>query len=88
MSFTAQIVSDKCDELNVAIRKEVKRTSTIINVVGGYSGENKKMLMVTFTMPQYAALRNVLNKVDKTAFVSIHRAHEINGEGWTYGEHD
>ena len=88
VSFTANIVSDKCEELNLAIRKEVKRTSTIIDVVGGYSGESKKMLTVTFTMPQYAALRNVLNKVDKTAFVSIHRAHEINGEGWTYGEHD
>ncbi len=87
-SFTAQIISEKSDELNLAIREEMKRTTTIIDVKGGYSGEPKKMLMVTFTMPQYATLMSVLNKVDKTAFVSIHSAHEINGEGWTYGEHD
>lgn len=87
-SFTAQIVSEKYEELNLAIRQEVKRTTTILDVVGGYSGENKKMLMVTFTMPQYSDLLNAINKTDKTAFVSIHRAHEINGEGWTYGEHD
>ena len=88
VSFTANIVSDKYKELNLAIREEVKRTTTIVDAIGGYSGENKKMLIVTFTMPQYAALRNVINKIDKTAFVSIQRAHEINGEGWTYGEHD
>ncbi len=87
-SFTAQIVSSKPEELNIAIREEMKRTTTILDVTGGYSGEKKKMLMVTFTMPQYATLISVLNKVDKTAFVSIHSAHEINGEGWTYGEHD
>ncbi len=87
-SFTAQIISTKPDELNVAIREEMKRTTTILDVIGGYSGEHKKMLMVTFTMPQYAILISVINKVDKKAFVSIHSAHEINGEGWTYGEHD
>ncbi len=87
-SFTAQIVSEKPEELNLAIRNDMKRTTTILDVTGGYSGEPKKMLMVTFTMPQYAALLSVIKKVDKTAFVSIHSAHEINGEGWTYGEHD
>ncbi len=87
-SFTAQIISEKPEELNVAIREEMKRTTTILDVIGGYSGEHKRMLMVTFTMPQYATLISVINKVDKKAFVSIHSAHEINGEGWTYGEHD
>ena len=45
-------------------------------------------LSVTFTMRQYADLMNVIKRIDPTAFVSIARAHEINGEGWTYGEHD
>ena len=26
---------------------------------------------------------NIINRVDKEAFVTVHRAHEINGEGWT-----
>ncbi len=87
-AYTAQIVSEHHRELRVAIRDEVKRTTTVISVVGGYSGEEKVMLMVSFTMRQYADLINAINKIDKRAFVTIHRAHEINGEGWTFGEHD
>lgn len=87
-ALTAQIVSDKHEEINLAIREEVRRTTTMFVATGGYSGEPKTVLSVTFTMRQYADLMNVIKRIDKTAFVSITRAHEINGEGWTYGEHD
>ena len=87
-AFTAEIVSDKYEEINLAIRNEVRRTTTIFDAIGGYSGEPKKVLMVTFTMRQYATLMNVIDRIDKTAFVSISRAHEINGEGWTFLPHD
>ena len=87
-AFTAQIVSDKYEEINLAIRNEVRRTTTMIPARGGYSGDEKTVLMVTFTMRQYAYLMNAVKRIDKNAFVSISRAHEINGEGFTYGEHD
>ena len=87
-AFTAQIVSDKYQELNLAIREEVRRTTTIYTATGGYSGEEKTMLSVTFTMRQYPNVMSVIKRIDPTAFVSITRAHEINGEGFTYGEHD
>ena len=86
-AFTAQIVSDKYEEINIAIREEVRRTTTMFVATGGYSGKPKTVLSVTFTMRQYADIMNVINRIDKTAFVSITRAHEINGEGWTFGEH-
>lgn len=87
-AFTAQIVSDKYEELNLAIREEVRRTTTMLLGYGGYSREEKTVLSVTFTMRQYADLMRVINRIDPTAFVSITRAHEINGEGFTYGEHN
>lgn len=86
-AFTAQIVSDKHEELNLAIREEVRRTTTMLIGYGGYSGASKTVLSVTFTMRQYATLMNVIKRIDPTAFVSITRAHEINGEGFTFGEH-
>ena len=86
-AFTAQIVSDKHEEINLAIREEVRRTTTMLVGYGGYSGEPKTVLSVTFTMNQYADLMRVIKRIDPTAFVSISRAHEINGEGFTYGEH-
>ena len=87
-AFTAQIVSDKYEELNLAIREEVHRTTTMFVASGGYSREPKTVLMVTFTMPQYADLMRIIKQIDPQAFVSISRAHEINGEGFTYGTHD
>ena len=87
-AFTAQIVSDHYEEINLAIRNEVKRTTTMFVATGGYSGKPKTALSVTFTMRQYADLMNVIKRIDKKAFVSITRAHEINGEGFTYGTHD
>ena len=87
-AFTAQIVTDKFEEMNLAIREDVRRTTTMFVAYGGYSRESKTVLSVTFTMRQYAALMTAIKRVDPTAFVSITRAHEINGEGFTFGEHN
>lgn len=87
-AFTAQIVSDKYEEINLAVRNEIRRTTTMFVASGGYSRASKTVLSVTFTMRQYADLMNVIKRIDPTAFVSISRAHEINGEGFTYGTHD
>lgn len=87
-AFTAQIVSDKYEEINLAIREEIRRTTTMFVASGGYSRESKTVLSVTFTMRQYADLMKLIKRIDPTAFVSISQAHEINGEGFTYGEHD
>ena len=82
-SYIAQIITDKPEEINRLIIERIDRTSTLVDVTGGYSGERKKMVIVSFTVNQYAEILNVINKVDKTAFVTIHQAHEISGEGWT-----
>lgn len=82
-SFIAQIISEKYESINKEILEKVDRGSTIIDITGGYSGESKKMLMVSFTVNQYAEILAVVNKYDKNAFMTIHRAHEINGKGWT-----
>lgn len=87
-AFIAHIVSEHYLEINEAIIKNVHRTTTVIPVVGGYTKSQKHMLMVSFTMRQYAELLATVNRIDKNAFITVHAAHEINGEGWTFGEHD
>jgi len=81
-AFAAQIVSEKHDAINRAIIERLKRTTTLIDVTGGYSGNPKKMLSVSFSYTQYSELVKIVSSIDKTAFVTIHRAHEIGGEGW------
>ena len=82
-AFVAHIITDKYDELTDAIINKLKRTTSILDAVGGYSGKEKKVLMVSFTMTQYADLMNAVKRIDKNAFITVYPAHEINGEGWT-----
>ncbi len=82
-AFVAQIVTENYEGINKAVIEELERTTSIMDIIGGYSGEKKKMVMVSFSMRQYANLLSIINKCDKNAFITIHRAHEINGEGWT-----
>lgn len=82
-AFIAHIVSAQCDAISADVITKMERTTTRLQATGGYSGEQKEMLMVSFTMSQYATLMSIIARHDKEAFVTVHRAHEINGEGWT-----
>lgn len=83
-AFIAFIVSDKYEEINRKIIKKLDRTSTIIDSMGGYLKQPNKVLMISFNFSQYRLLIDIINRIDKKAFITISRAHEINGEGWTY----
>ena len=82
-AFVAQIISRKEKLLRAEIIEKLSRTTTELTVVGGFSGEKQTMLMVTFTLGQYADLLSIVRRIDNEAFVTIHRAHEISGKGWT-----
>ena len=81
-AFIAQIVTDKYEQINQAVIEKLDRTTTVSDCIGGYSGKDKKMIMVTFGINQYADFLLLMSKCDEDAFVTVHRAHEINGEGW------
>ena len=82
-AFVAQIISDKYEEINRAIIERIDRTSTMINAIGGYTGQPKTVLIVSFTINQYSELISIIHSLDKKAFVTISSAHEINGEGFS-----
>lgn len=89
-AFVAHIVTGKYEEINKLIIEKLDRTTTVLDVTGGYSGDKKKMLMVSFSMNEYSEIMNIINKTDREAFMTVNQAHEINGEGWTkydYKEH-
>ena len=82
-AFVAQIITTNPDDMTSEIIEKLDRTTTIIDVVGGYTNENKKMVMVSFTMSQYVDLMAIVNRADSLAFVTVHSAHEILGLDWT-----
>ena len=82
-AYVAQIVSSESDIIAKCIIKQLDRTATVVDVVGAYSKEPKKMLIVSFSMHEYSDLMNIINQVDPGAFMMINRAYENRGEGWT-----
>ena len=82
-SFTAQVISQHPEEINAAVIKTLGRTTTQLTVTGGFSKKEKKMLLVSFTIREYAELISIINTCDPSAFITVLRSYEISGEGWT-----
>lgn len=81
-AFMAQIITKNGEIVSKEVISRLGRSVSIVDVVGGYSGEKKKMLLVTFTAREYRELMSAVLRADRSAFVSIHGAHQISGNGW------
>ena len=82
-AYIAQIISNESDIISKGVIKQLDRTATIVDVTGAYSKEPKKMIIVSFTMREYSDLMNIIHHADPGAFLTISRAYENHGEGWT-----
>lgn len=82
-ALVAQIVTEEGEEINRAVIEQMERSTTILSAVGGYSGKKKQLLTVSFSMRQYTQLMDIILRTDPAAFVTVYKAHEIRGEGWT-----
>jgi uncharacterized membrane-anchored protein YitT (DUF2179 family) len=82
-AYVAQIISNNSEEISSGVIEKLDRTTTIVDVKGAYSGESKKLIIVSFSMREYSDLMNIINREDPSAFMTISRVHENHGEGWT-----
>ena len=81
-TFVAYVISDKYDQITEEVIKTIDRTTSIIDIEGGYTKLPKKMVMISFSMHEYSIIMGIVSRIDKKAFMTIHRAHEIAGEGF------
>ena len=84
-ALIAEIISDEYEAISREVIEQLARTTTILDATGGYTGRPRKMISVCFTMRQYADIVAIVNRHDKNAFMTVYRAHEVSGEGWTRG---
>lgn len=76
------IITNKQDEMRDAIYKEINRGVTKMPSFGGYTGEQRLMLMVVVYQTEFTKLKQVIQTVDATAFVIVSDAYEVLGEGF------
>ncbi len=82
------IVSDKAEEVSDKILTEMDRGVTLFSAKGGYSRQDKNVLLCVITRFEVSKLKSVVHETDPRAFVIIHDVHEVLGEGFSYYIHD
>ncbi len=80
--YIAYIISSKWKEINDFIISKIERGTTLIDSVGGYSGEEKKMIQVSFSANEYIILQEAISTIDNKAFMTVSKAYEVKGEGF------
>ena len=62
---------------------EMKRGVTYLHGQGGFSGEERNVIMVVVSLTEIAKLKMIVNFLDKNAFLIMMSASEIMGRGFT-----
>ncbi|WP_096198967.1 YitT family protein [Bacillus sp. FJAT-45350] len=71
VKLTAMIVTKNPDELREAIHARLERGITRLPAKGGYTEEDKEMLLIVLTRYELYDLQQVIQQVDPTAFTNI-----------------
>ncbi len=76
------IITNKEEELKNIIVNDIKRGVTILNGKGGYTNDNKSILLVVVKRNQEVFLKKLVKKIDESAFIIVSDVHEVLGEGF------
>jgi uncharacterized membrane-anchored protein YitT (DUF2179 family) len=79
---TLFIVSDKYEEIRDKIINDLERGGTLINAVGMYKGQEKKMIFTNVSRREVYMLRDFIHSIDPEAFITVIDANEILGNGF------
>ena len=77
------IITEEEEVLRDAIVNDVKRGLTIIDAKGGYTSQDKRILLVVVRKKQEVHLKKLIKRVDPNAFIIVSDVHEVLGEGFT-----
>ena len=87
-SKNCMIISERYEEMLAYIHQELYRGTTILSGHGGYTHENRPVIMVVVSKKQYPLLEHEVLKVDPNAFIIVTDTDEVHGLGFTYEDED
>lgn len=76
------IISPKYENIAKEIGSKVERGSTSLIGKGMYKKEEKNVLMCVVSRSEVREIRNIIDQIDRDAFVIISNAREVFGEGF------
>ena len=81
-SKVAYIISDRWQDIAHALMTEQDRGVTVLRGMGGYTGEEKQVLLVAFKQKEIVEIKKLVHQLDDRAFFIACDAHEVLGEGF------
>jgi len=79
------IITDHPIDMKTGIYNSIQRGVTEVPIIGGFSQDDKTMLLCVVQNREYYGLLKIINSVDDKAFVFVNNSSEVLGEGF-YGE--
>jgi uncharacterized membrane-anchored protein YitT (DUF2179 family) len=81
-SKVAYIISPYHDQIKREVLHSLDRGVTQLRAVGGYTGEDREILLCVLSQSEVTKLKEVVRSIDPEAFVIVSDAHEVLGEGF------
>lgn len=81
-SKMAYIISPCNDQIKEEILHSLDRGVTQLRAIGGYTGEDREILLCVVTQSEVTKLKDLVRTIDPGAFVIVSNAHEVLGEGF------
>lgn len=86
-SKNVMIVSRKQEAVKKYITKTLYRGLTEFPVLGGFTGQEKRLLMTVVSNQELAKLQRDLIKIDETIFIVVMPASKVMGRGFSLTKH-
>lgn len=81
-SKVAFVISDRHAAISAAILDELDRGLTKLPALGGFTGEDRTVLMVVMNQSEVLRFKTIVKKEDPHAFIIISDTHEVLGQGF------
>ena len=76
------IMTGEVEKVNAAINEQLERGTTLLSAKGGYSGEERDVIMCAVRQREAYKVRRMVREIDPDAFIVVSDASEILGEGF------
>lgn len=81
-SKVAMIITGKYEEVAAAIDSQLQRGVTYLYAQGFYSGKDTKVVLSAVKRQQLAELKELVMRIDPSAFIIMQEAHQVLGDGF------
>lgn len=76
------IISNENETIRKFIIDDLERGCTLLQGMGGYTGEKTFILYTVLNRKEFIKLRSYIRETDPRAFITVNNAHEVLGEGF------